>query len=105
MQLHCPGLITVVLRKIPVLARGTAEMHRISFAGTLLVPFTEAGNGVLHDPASLSRSFEGHQPALVVLLPLATRFAEVFHRAERTAPYPVWSIGNERVSDYGLSRF
>ena len=54
-------------------------MHRILFTRALLVPFTQQGDGVLHDPP-WSCAFEAQQPILVVTLPLSAKFAKEFHR-------------------------
>jgi hypothetical protein len=52
-------------------------VHDIQLAGTLLVPFPEQGDGVLHHNALLFRAFEAKQPVLSIALPLVTKDKEI----------------------------
>ena len=99
MRLLCPGVITVVLPYVLVLARDGAKMHRILFTSAFLVPFAEQGNGVLHDPPR-SCAFEAQQPILVIALTLAAKFAKEFHPHGSTRHNSLL-LGSGNVSDCG----
>jgi hypothetical protein len=73
-----PGVVSVILPHILVLALGRTEMHGVSFTGTLLIPLSEQVNGVFHDPR-LCGAFEAQQPAFGITLLLPAGFAEEFH--------------------------
>ena len=58
MRLRRPGVVTVILAEIIVLARCAAEVNGVRFVGALVVPFPEQSDGVLHNDAFYFRAFK-----------------------------------------------